>query len=163
MYYIIKYFFIIRENQDCVKRRRKKTVNIVILLSSLKMPSHIELDESRIANLVETGGLAKSTLLRRKIVSEQYEKFVANNFNTTFSESLSSTDLESHLMNFFDSFRLADGQFPSKATVENTRSHLKEVIKMRTDGAIDISNKSVFQKLNTLCNALDYFVAKDKQ
>ena len=116
--------------------------------SFTKKPNLEEIQEMQ-----DTQGLTKGTLDKRKAVENQY-----NTFDKTFQyktmdelcqEDTPKEKLEHAVCSFFDSFTSGEGddeKLPMKNYADSTKSHLKVLIKIKTENRWDISDSVQFQQ-----------------
>ena len=122
---------------------------------SRRGPSFIQVNESKIQEYEENGGLSKTTKQRRKNNVDVY-----NNFQTTIrkrptlEEVIRQKDfkgLEHDIQCFFQSYRVQeDGQelLPKGNTAVAYKSHIKQTIKELTHDEQDITNKGQYPSFN---------------
>jgi hypothetical protein len=115
------------------------------------MPTFVEVDNDKLDQLIQNGGLAKGTLRRRELCVDSFREFVTASDETLegLIERADLKKLDRFVANFFMTFRVKNKDsgeidLPKKNTIDGQKSHLKcEVLKL-SKGRMDMYNNNQF-------------------
>jgi hypothetical protein len=111
------------------------------------MPTYRIEEEGEIDLLRANGGLAQSSLYKRKNTEDNFVKFLSQSIpGHSFDDLILDTgELENQLIKFMALLEVTQKDktqdLPKKNTLECIKSNLKSIIQAKSMGAIDISNK----------------------
>ena len=105
-------------------------------------------NEEAIDLVIEKGGRSKQTLQKEALVLKSFTNFVTKEPDIESLDALWSNKakLDSILAKYFFCWRLKNGEFPKRNTVELFKSFLKNIILKNTHGQWDISKSCDFPK-----------------
>ena len=116
------------------------------------MVKHATFDAEENQKKIDSSGVSKSTEYAKKFVNSNFDKFVAEKLGSaSISKILEDNSvLEELLIEYFDTYRLNNGDLPSGSSLESTKSHIKMRLLKDSNGKIDISNQNVFPRFHRL-------------
>jgi hypothetical protein len=126
---------------------------------SSKMPHWVEEDDLEgINEVIESGGLAKTTKKREAQCQKNFEEFLKIKKYPCLDILLMNKDrLQAVLIRFFHDLRVREDDLPKKATVEAYRSFLKKYFLRLTEGQFDISCESTCSKFTGYYKVILFF------
>ena len=116
------------------------------------MPKFGKFDAEKAKKAEEEGGLSSATLQQQKRAANHFCEFMKNLGHDVSRDSplwRSTEDLQSGLVQFFQTYRTLKGELPKRSTLEQTKSFIKTLIKSMSNGDLDISDSAKFPKF---CN-----------
>ena len=121
-------------------KKKKKTFT--------KPPNFEEIDE-----LVQSKGLNEKTRKKREFVENQFntygETFGFKSLNELCKEETPNEEIDLAMCAFFNSFTVGnDEELPKKNYADAIKSHLRVLIKQKTENRIDIGNSFDMPKFN---------------
>ena len=121
-------------------KRKKKTFT--------KPPDFEEIDQ-----MIQTKGLSKKTIDKREYAEKQFnenaETFGTKLLDDLCKEETPKDEFDLAMCAFFNSFTVGNnGELPQKNYADAIKSHLRVLIKQKTENRIDIGNQYVMPKFN---------------
>lgn len=121
-------------------RRKKKTFT--------KPPDFEEIDQ-----MVQTKGLSKNTTEKREFGENQFddnaETFGMKSLEELCKDEAPKEEVDRAMCAFFNSFTVGDNEeLPKKNYADAIKSHLRVLIKQKTENRIDIGNSFDMPKFN---------------
>ena len=116
------------------------------------MPKFATFDPEENVKKIESSGNSKATEIAQSFVDRHFNEFVSQKLGKASMMKIfeDNSTLERILIEYFDTYRLSNGELPSRSTLNAQRSHIKMRILKDSKGAIDINNKNVFPDFHRL-------------
>ena len=118
------------------------------------MGKHIEFDSKASIEKIKTAGVNKNTQKAQRLAEQHFLDFVKEKLGDKHEDIFTEASImEDILIQYFDTYRLNDGQLPSKSTLDMMKSHVKGFIKRITKNKFDINCSATFPKFSRLWKA----------
>jgi hypothetical protein len=113
------------------------------------MPTFVQSDPNSIQEIIDRGGLDKSTIQRQKYTESYFNNFLKLRGKPIIDELITDkTSLQDCLIEYFNELRVKDNELPMRSTAESQKSFIKKMILTKTEGVLDISCEATCHKFN---------------
>ena len=119
--------------------------------------THSDVGDRNAADLIADGGLAATTIKKRKKLGHSLEDFTKSNFEEDLGDILACNDVEKLqqvLINYFQGLKLNNGDLPSANYLQSIFSNIKCFIEGQTRGKVDLASGQ-FNQLHLLMRGLN--------